>query len=248
MEQKIGRAPVSLGIELADVVHHLLELRLRELLQARSDAVSGGDLDETYDAVGAVLHPAVEACERDAGAIAEALRPEESGGAGPTPATMNAAGTVPPAYTARWAKEAYLLNCLNAMAAALGDFPGASAARDSLNSRVASLADTIADDEAGRILRSSGVAEVRELIARRQRVVHRETQVVVGERFGVDERGGEEMNHGGVCGGDDVVVRARKDASPVAEDETRGQGHHQEARRAQGAGGARQVQAVVAPV
>ena len=73
--------------------------------------------------------------------------------------------TVPPAYTARWAKEAYLLNCLNAMAAALGDFPGASAARDSLNSRVASLADTIADDEAGRILRSSGVAEVRELIA-----------------------------------------------------------------------------------
>ena len=91
-----------------------------------------------------------------AGAIAEALRPEESGGAGPTPATTNAAGTVPPAYTARWAKEAYLLNCLNAMAAALGDFPGASAARDSLNSRVASLADTIADDEAGRIPRSSG--------------------------------------------------------------------------------------------
>lgn len=138
---------------------------VRELLQARSDAVSGGDLDETYDAVGAVLDPAVEACERGAGAIAEALRPEESGGAGPTPATTNAAGTVPPAYTARWAKEAYLLNCLNAMAAALGDFPGASAARDSLNSRVASLADTIADDEAGRILRSSGVAEVRELIA-----------------------------------------------------------------------------------
>ena len=110
-----------------------------------------------------MLNPAVEACERGADAIAELLR-EESGSAGPDLAT-NAAGTVPPAYTARWAKEAYLLNCLNAMAAALGDFPGASAARDSLNSRVASLADTIADDEAGRILRSSGVAEVRELIA-----------------------------------------------------------------------------------
>ena len=137
---------------------------VRELLQARSDMVSGGDPDATYDAVGAVLNPAVEACERGAEAIAELLR-EESGTAGPDPATTNAAGTVPPAYTARWAKEAYLLNCLNAMAAALGDFPGASAARDSLNSRVASLADTIADDEAGRILRSSGVAEVRELIA-----------------------------------------------------------------------------------
>ena len=133
---------------------------VRELLQARSDMVSGGDPDATCDSIlDSILDPAVEACERGAESIAELLR-EESGTAG-----VGATDKVPPAYAARWAKEAYLLNCLNAMAAALGEFPGASAARDSLNSRVASLADTIADDEAGRVLRSSGVAEVRELIA-----------------------------------------------------------------------------------
>jgi len=133
---------------------------VRELLQARSDMVFGGDPDATCDSIlDSILDPAVEACERGAESIAELLR-EESGTAG-----VGATDKVPPAYAARWAKEAYLLNCLNAMAAALGEFPGASAARDSLNSRVASLADTIADDEAGRVLRSSGVAEVRELIA-----------------------------------------------------------------------------------
>ena len=133
---------------------------VRELLQARSDMVFGGDPDATCDSIlDSILDPAVEACERGAESIAELLR-EESG-----TAVVGATDKVPPAYAARWAKEAYLLNCLNAMAAAVEEFPGASAARDSLNSRVASLADTIADDEAGRVLRSSGVAEVRELIA-----------------------------------------------------------------------------------
>ena len=84
-------------------------------------------------------------------------------GASITP-TSNIAPT-PPAHRTRWAKEAYLLNCLHAMAAALGEFPSASSARDSLTARVASLADKIADDEAGRLLGMSGVAEVRELIA-----------------------------------------------------------------------------------
>jgi hypothetical protein len=141
---------------------------MRELLAARADMVSG-DSNSADDAVTAVLEPCIEACERSADAIdkttgsIDASREESAGLPNITP-TPNITST-PPAHRTRWAKEAYLLNCLHAMAAALGEFPSASSARDSLTSRVASLADKIADDEAGRLLGMSGVAEVRELIA-----------------------------------------------------------------------------------
>ena len=141
---------------------------MRELLAARADMVSG-DSNSADDAVTAVLEPCIEACERSADALdkttgsIDASREESAGLPNITP-IPNITPT-PPAHRTRWAKEAYLLNCLQAMAAALGEFPSAPSARDSLTARVASLADKIADDEAGRLLGMSGVAEVRELIA-----------------------------------------------------------------------------------
>ena len=71
----------------------------------------------------------------------------------------------PVAHTARWAPNAYLINCLHAVQQPLRQFPAAVPLVESLAARAAQLADEVVEEEAGRMLTHTGVAEVQELIA-----------------------------------------------------------------------------------
>ena len=131
-----------------------------ELLESEDGLTEGADA-ETTASVSAVIDPVVAACERGAEMIAEMIDAHAA-----AVATTGAELSAPPAaHRARWAKEAYLFNCLDALRRPLRAFPAVASLTESLDERAEALRSKIADDEAGRVLSRVGVAEVRELVS-----------------------------------------------------------------------------------
>ncbi len=115
---------------------------------------------EAAAALAAVMGPAIEACE----ASAELL---SSTGAAEGNHNHRGVGALagPSPRDARWAKEAYLINCFHATVNKLRPFSAAADLVADLEARVRAAASAAARAEADRVLSQAGVAEARELVA-----------------------------------------------------------------------------------
>ena len=130
------------------------------LLESEDGLTEGAEARATASA-SAVIAPTVDACERGAEMIAEMIDAHAA-----AVATTGEELSVPPvAHRARWAKEAYLVNCLHALRRPLCEFPAVASLVASLGERAEALRANIADEEAKRVLSRVGVAEVRELVS-----------------------------------------------------------------------------------
>lgn len=136
--------------------------RVIELLEAQAGLIDhdGSTVDDTTAVLSSVIDPVVAACERSAEMIAELLEAHAKAVA----TTGTEIAPPPAAHTAPWAANAYLINCLYAVQTPLRQFPAAVPVVEALAARVAALTRAVVEDEVGRMLSDTGVAEVRELI------------------------------------------------------------------------------------
>ena len=119
------------------------------LLESEDGLTEGAEARATASA-SAVIAPTVDACERGAEMIAEMIDAHAA-----AVATTGEELSVPPvAHRARWAKEAYLVNCLHALRRPLCEFPAVASLVASLGERAEALRANIADEEAKRVLRA----------------------------------------------------------------------------------------------